>query len=159
MILKHFSQFLRVQKVDKEKGIAMTELAAVLPFLLLMVTGVVETGMMLDSYLRLTRAVYEGVRYGATVPGLTTGTYDPNTMQSSFSSTHKELQDRVKLILADYNIDSNSATLTTSRGSVSGVNDVVNIQVSIPYNSIFTNAFAKNMNLTISANGPYLQSN
>lgn len=47
------------------KGQALVEFAVVLPILLLVVMGVIEFGIMLNSYLTLQNVTREGVRAGA----------------------------------------------------------------------------------------------
>ena len=48
-----------------ERGAAATEFALVVPFLLLLVFGLITTGMTYSDHLAATNAVREGARYGA----------------------------------------------------------------------------------------------
>lgn len=47
-----------------QKGQALVEFAIILPVILLMVMGIVQFGMMLNSYLSITNAAREGARVG-----------------------------------------------------------------------------------------------
>jgi Flp pilus assembly protein TadG len=59
----------------KQRGIAMTEFAIVLPVLLLLLFGMTEIGRALVRYNTLTKALQDGARYAAGVALLgTTGT-------------------------------------------------------------------------------------
>jgi Flp pilus assembly protein TadG len=51
--------------LQRQRGIAMTEFAIVLPVLLLLLFGVTELGRILVRYNTLTKAVQDGVRYAA----------------------------------------------------------------------------------------------
>lgn len=52
-------------RAKSEKGVALIELAIVLPLFLLIVVGVYEVGRALNQYLVLTQIAYEGVRAGS----------------------------------------------------------------------------------------------
>jgi Flp pilus assembly protein TadG len=47
-----------------QKGQALVEFVIILPVVLLMILGIVQFGMMLNSYLSITNAVREGARVG-----------------------------------------------------------------------------------------------
>lgn len=48
-----------------ERGLAATELALVLPLLLLIIFGIIEGGRIFSSWLEITNGAREGARYGA----------------------------------------------------------------------------------------------
>lgn len=52
----------RLHKMRGESGQAMTELALVMPFLILLLFAIVEGGLTLNNYLKLTDAVRVGAR-------------------------------------------------------------------------------------------------
>lgn len=47
-----------------DKGQSLVEFAIILPILMLLVMGIIEFGMMLNSYLAIQNASREGARYG-----------------------------------------------------------------------------------------------
>lgn len=47
-----------------QKGQSLVEFSIILPLLLLIIMGIVEFGMMLNSYLTLNNAARDGARYG-----------------------------------------------------------------------------------------------
>jgi Flp pilus assembly protein TadG len=62
---------LRSGRFGSEKGAELVEFALVLPFLLLVVLGIAEFGIMLQRYEAITNAAREGARV-AVLPGYTT---------------------------------------------------------------------------------------
>lgn len=50
--------------LKNQKGQSLVEFSIILPLLLLVVMGIVEFGMMLNSYLTINNAAREGARYG-----------------------------------------------------------------------------------------------
>ncbi|KRQ86266.1 TadE-like protein [Caloramator mitchellensis] len=48
----------------KNKGQALVEFAIILPILIFIIAGIIEFGMMLNSYLTIQNASREGARYG-----------------------------------------------------------------------------------------------
>ena len=53
-----------MKRLKNEKGQAMVEFAIILPILLLLVMGITEFGMMMNSYLSVQNATREGARAG-----------------------------------------------------------------------------------------------
>ena len=53
-----------MKALKNQKGQALVEFAIVLPLILLIVLGIVQFGMLLNSYLSLTNAAREGARTG-----------------------------------------------------------------------------------------------
>lgn len=52
--------------LKNKKGQAMVEFAIILPILLLLIMGIIEFSLMLNSYLTIQNASREGARYGIT---------------------------------------------------------------------------------------------
>lgn len=50
--------------MNKKKGQALVEFAIILPILIFILAGIIEFGMMLNSYLTIQNASREGARYG-----------------------------------------------------------------------------------------------
>lgn len=55
---------IRIKKFDNNKGQALVEFAIVLPIILLLIMGIVQFGMMLNTYLEVQNASREGARAG-----------------------------------------------------------------------------------------------
>lgn len=55
---------MSVRSIKNQKGQSLVEFAMILPFLLLLIMGIVQFGMLLNSYLGLQNAAREGARTG-----------------------------------------------------------------------------------------------
>lgn len=55
---------IAIETIKNEKGQALVEFAIILPILLLLVMGILEFGMMLNSYLTIQNLTREGARLG-----------------------------------------------------------------------------------------------
>jgi Flp pilus assembly protein TadG len=53
---------------DDERGVAMVELVLIIPLFLILLMGLVSSGIVYNHKLDLVHAAREGARYGATVP-------------------------------------------------------------------------------------------
>lgn len=53
------------QRLKKDKGQSLTELALILPILLLMLLGLLETGIMIQAYLKMSNVAREAARYAS----------------------------------------------------------------------------------------------
>jgi Flp pilus assembly protein TadG len=75
-------------RLGREDGQALVEFAIILPLLLLLVTGIIEFGLMFNKYITLTDAARNGAQTLAVGRGLTDGC-DPAVLQAveSGSST------------------------------------------------------------------------
>jgi len=62
---RHRSHLARKQQVRDSRGAAALEFALVVPFLILVLMGMVTTAMAYSDHLSATNAVREGARYGA----------------------------------------------------------------------------------------------
>lgn len=134
-----------------EKGTTFIECAIVLPFLAFMVVATYDLGGALNQYLSLTRVVYEGARYAATLPGLELGEY---TVVASNAQNQNHVRDRVVDLLRRSGFD--PATFTVVR-TKNDNNQWVSITLERPYQSMF--GFFNNMPIRVSASGPYLSLN
>ena len=108
-----------------DAGVALIEFSIALPFLLLLTMAIWDLGRALNEYLTVSRIVYEGTRYAASVPGLET----PNTPAANVTegnsaglsnaaipvnvSTHQRVRDRISQLIARYGIPANEANITT----------------------------------------------
>ena len=145
--------------ISSERGAAIVEGAAVLPFLVMMILATYDLGGALNQYLTLTRIVYEGARYAATLPGLETnhdnGDEPYKIISGSQAGPIPMNQSLVRQRIVD--LLGKSSFQWTSFTLIQTGNDQ-NIWVSItlekPYESFF--GFFNNMPIRVSASGPYL---
>lgn len=106
-----------MKSLRNQKGQSLVEFAIILPLLLLLVMGIIEFGMMLNSYLAINNAAREGARAGIV------GSRN-NEIQNSILSTSPAL-DAQNLII----------TITPSDGSRKS-GDTLTVKVT--YNYYFT---------------------
>lgn len=142
-----------------QKGTAMTEFAVCLPILVIILFSTIELGRAAGVYLDLTRVVYEGVRYGGALPGLEEGEFA--TANQVTHSGQAELRTRVLTHLGQYGYDTTQAGLISSytRSVTNGgttTEDVVTIDVDIPYTPLFPFISGLPMHVRVRASGPYL---
>lgn len=62
MLIKR--KWLLLKSLENQKGQALVEFAIILPILLMLVMGILQFGMMLNSYLTIENAAREGARAG-----------------------------------------------------------------------------------------------
>ena len=125
----------------------MLEFSMVAPLLVLMVMATYDLGNALNQYLALSRVVYEGARYAATLPGLevysTSGT-NPNT------PNHNKIRDRVVDLLQRAGFEPSTTTVETANVS----NTWVTVTVTKQYEPMFK--FLATTNIRVHASGPFL---
>jgi Flp pilus assembly protein TadG len=63
-VLLSIKEVFNLKALKNQKGQALVEFAVVLPVILLLVLGIVQFGMLLNTYLSLTNAAREGARAG-----------------------------------------------------------------------------------------------
>ncbi len=71
----------RVQR--REQGANLVEMALLLPFLLLIIVGIVDLGGALNRHIAITNAAREGARYGARFPYYATGIISATVQEAS----------------------------------------------------------------------------
>jgi len=164
-----------------ERGTALSELAIALPFIVMLLCGVVNFGMVLERFLILNQICYEGVRYAASLPELevTNAEVGPNQGYVGHDLVIKRTRALYRdNLLGDYTNESDLpqrdqdrlvSTLITSKlsdnesvnlgnGSFMSRSQVVEIVVSEDYEPVIP-IFPFNvlmLKLTVHANGPYL---
>ena len=84
--------------LSSERGTSLIELAICLPVLLLLITGTVELGRLLNDYMALNRTVYDAARRFASTPEIELGSFDSS--EEIPLSSHEPLHDRVRLLIA-----------------------------------------------------------
>lgn len=96
-----------MKSLKNQKGQALVEFALILPILLLVVMGILQFGMMLNSYLAISNAAREGARAGIV------GSSDTD-IQNLIISTSPSLdpQDLTVAITPDQNNRNSGDTLT-----------------------------------------------
>ncbi len=113
------------RKRASDRGQSLAEMALALPFLLILIFGVIEFSMALRSYVVVTNATREGARYGAI--GAVPGTY-PSDCTSAGNATIIGRTCGALTGLKSANVTSVSATYPN--GSVSGQKVVVTTKYS-----------------------------
>ncbi len=177
-MLKRFSSSrarLPLTGNDAESGVALFEFSIVLPFLLLFIMAIWDLGRALNEYLTVSRIVYEGTRFAASVPGLET----PTTVSAGVTKgetdglinavvpldvvTHKRVRDRISQILVRYNIpfsDANVKTQVVKDYSGGGVpNFTVTVGVRLRFRSNFPLLDQLLSQVGSESTGPYMFSN
>ncbi|MFN8391969.1 MAG: TadE family protein [Bdellovibrionota bacterium] len=143
--MRKFRLFQR--KSNDQRGVAVLEFTLVAPLMAMMIIATYDLGSALNQYLALSRVVYEGARYAATLPGLevtTVSSVDANT------PNHNKVRDRVVDLLTRAGFDAGSTVVQTENVN----NTWVKVTVVRKYQSIF--GFFNDMNIQVSASGPFL---
>lgn len=93
----------------KERGQALVEFAIVLPVLLLIVTGIIEFGLILNSYLSIQHATREGARSGSVGD---TDTQIQNIVLSNLS--HLDITKLTLTVVPAYSLRSRGESITVN---------------------------------------------
>ena len=99
------------------RGTLSVEAAFVLPFLIFSTIISVELGRAINQYLTLTRVVYEGSRFAATIPGLTAGTVmtaDCNPLVLPCNAPMMRFRNRINQLLQLQRFPAGTYNLTTA---------------------------------------------
>jgi len=153
-----------------ERGIALMELAVALPFLLVLIIGVIDIGRMINQYMLLNYAVKTGVLKAMSQPSLATGNFlsiggNPGTMcpttlglPVTADTRHQNVQNEVlRLInLTDEALSGDYCIRTERRLSNDGtdLNRTVDVELRAKYDAFFP--LLRGMPMVLSATGPYL---
>lgn len=120
----------------------MLEVAIVLPVMLLLLMGTIDLGMALNHYLAVTRATYEGLRYGAGLWDNQPGCKGPECAQADSSNSNLDSIDaRVRQILRMKGYTEADVTLRieqamSTEGSVTYEYNILKSTVEVPFNAI-----------------------
>ena len=135
------------RNLSSERGVAMLEFTLVAPLMALMIVATYDLGNALNQYLALSRVVYEGARYAATLPGL-----EVTKVSGVDASTpnHNKVRDRVIDLLQRAGFDSSATSVQTENKT----NLWVTVTVAKQYHSMF--GFFDSMTIQVSASGPFL---
>lgn len=140
------------RKLNSEKGVAMLEFTLIAPLMVLLMIATYDLGNALNQYLSLSRIVYEGTRYAATLPGLeVTGANTTEYVAANADTmNHNKVRERVRNLLIKSGFNVSAATIRTENQN----NEWVKITVSEDYNSIF--GLFRTLPISVSASGPFL---
>lgn len=148
--------------MNRQDGNAFTELAIVLPLLLLLIMGTVDLGRILNEYLTITRIAYEGTRYAASVAELEPGQF---TVAASTPQSHQAVRERIGTLLERHDMSPTSSGITISTAlydkdafahpTIAGYDKVVHVRISVPFNSWFPLLDFMD-EVSAEASGPYL---
>lgn len=122
-----------------ERGVAFTELAIVLPPLMLLCAFVFDFGMAIDRYLTLTRISYEAARYGAQLGGLEALTFsqqnwDPLAVRPQI---HEELHERIDQLVIANELALSNIRVVTSLQTGAVPDFIVEVSITGDYQSFF----------------------
>ena len=141
-----------------EGGAALIEFGIVLPLVLMLVFAATDLGLAIDRYLSLTRVVYEGVRYGASLPGLEVGVFTPDMFEGEGigSSMQGRLRNRIATLLEKHGFTPQDATVTTIFVQDGGGNpdDIVAVSIQVNLDPYFP--LYDSLSINVDASGPYL---
>lgn len=164
-----------------ESGTALSELAIALPFVVMLICGVINFGMVLERFLVLNQVCYEGVRYAASLPELEVtnspvgpaqgyaghdlvinrirSLYKSNLMGNLTNESSLSLTDQNRLISTIIRSKlSDTENVDLGSGSSMTRNQVVEVVVTEDYEPVIPifpfNVLTKK--LSVHANGPYL---
>jgi len=164
-----------------EAGTALSELAISLPFIVMLICGVINFGMVLERFLVLNQVCYEGVRYAASLPQLeiTNAAVGPNEGFAGHDQVIKRIRELYKSNLMGNATSESSLSLTDQNRLISTLirtklsdtenvdlgsgssltrSQVVEVVVTEDYEPVIPifpfNVLTKK--LSVHANGPYL---
>ncbi len=149
-----------------QRGVAFSEFIISVPFLMVMLFGIVNLGIGLNRYYTINRIAYEGVRYAASIPQLEVAQcataaqlVGPPPLRA-----HSLIRDRINILLARNGIslsDLDATYLYTERVPVAtlGVGftrDQVVVRLEVPFNTLFPFVGQLLPMLHSQVSGPYL---
>ncbi len=149
------------------RGIAILEIVIIIPLLVFLFTAIYDLGSVLNTYLRLTSVVHQGVRMATRVNNLDTGDFSGLSSGQACqnvsppSKTHSSIQNRVeKLILllqqrlpiTSYCIDSGRVFIVP--GSIDPLHNTVYVRINITFRGFFPGF--RNLQISTIARAPYL---
>ena len=146
-----------------ERGASIVECAMVLPFLVVLLMGVVDIGRAVSTYLALTQVAHEAVRFAAVQPNLEQGNYSSPVPVSAVAQANVE--SRVRILLQDQELDLSAADFQlhsefkplpnpADGGLPLAQDDTVAIQLQISFETLFP--LFPSLPMTVRARGPYL---
>jgi Flp pilus assembly protein TadG len=112
--------------VDQEQGQSLVEFAFILPVLLLLVLGTIDLGMGFKTYIGLTNAAREGVRWIS---------INPDDQAGALLRVRAEAN-RVGLTLGDLSADGYTVTFTPDQSSYDA-GDEVTVNIEYRYELLF----------------------
>lgn len=118
---------LQAEPIQAEQGQSVVELALALPMLLLLVLGVVDLGLGFKSYIALTNAAREGVRWVSIYPD------DP---AGALARTNAEAE-RIGLFYGVFGEDDGYTVNFSPNKSVYAEGDEVTVAINYNYDLLF----------------------
>jgi len=136
--MKNFTEKKKFGLRRKDAGQALVEMAIVLPFLLLLVCGIIEFGRAMYIKNTLTSAARAGVRAAVVTPDCVDKTYAAGTLATSRSTTDIIQQKIYDSMINVPDRDKAYATIDVigKNGTPTLPDDTVTATVSVPFNTI-----------------------
>ena len=139
-------------RLKTSRGSVFAEFAIVFPLLIVLVMGIYDFTRAINHYFLLSRLAYEGTRLATSVVGLENASYDEYSAPAS--SQHKQLQTKIRGLVATYNTRVSGQTMLIST-SYNNVTNLVKVDVQESYVPLFLKFFPP-MPVAAAVEGPYL---
>ncbi len=131
-----------LSKIRENTGASMLEMAIALPVFLILLMGTVDLGLAIRQYLSVTRATYEGIRYGAGLYDNKIGCSGPECPSGSVSNQNINfIEARVRQILTIQGYENADVTLKVEE-KIDARNDsdytykIIKATIDVPFNAI-----------------------
>ncbi len=153
----------------KERGSVMMEFGICLPFLLSTLFMMIDLGLALEQYSRVTRIIYEGARYGSGIAALENSVdnmpaddadargFYANLTAASSHFQHYTMQQRILNLFTMNGLSTSGLVIRTrySHPAADGrVPDVLTVQVLTNYSPL--SPFFSSMPINVEVSGAYL---
>jgi len=119
--------------VNSTEGVALVEFALVIPILLILLVGILDTGRAVNAYVTISNASREGARYASLNP-----TAAPSAIKSSAVLPHAQQLDgasiNVSVTYSDSNVTSSACPVaTTTAPPASSPPATIPVRVDVTY--------------------------
>ena len=131
--------------VRNSRGVSIIEFTLILPFLLVLLFGIIEMSLLMYNQVMITNASREGARFGILFNTDGTGTYTPMTTA--------EISNQVNTFLADRLISFAPTSATTNVTPAGGRGQPLTVEVQYDYTVLILPGFAESLagDITLSA--------
>lgn len=136
----------------------MIESVIALPVFVLLIIGIVDMTLLLRDYALISRAVYEGVRYGAGMASVTPGVVR-TPVELSDNISHQNIISRAQQILLQTGLNERTRAISSQlckRINPREVSRVISVEIEYEYFPIFLSFWKAGIPIRINDDGPYL---
>ena len=149
-----------------ERGTAFAEFLVTFPFLVIMLMGITDLGMALNTHLTLGRIAYEGSRFAATVALLEKPAAAGDSVDTDSEAVgkpgHQSIRQRVNDLLDRNEIDRAQlpadylSTARIPKEDIGATADQVRVTIRVPFQTMFPLLRGLLPSLSSEVTGPYL---